>query len=258
MSEHIVLDPDKEFRVSANLCALGIMTKAPEAGKVKTRLTPPLIPEEAAALNICFLRDLAGSISQAYLGSSARGVGVYTPLGSELLYGNILPKDFFLMPQRGHEFGERLIFAAEDLFKVGFESVCLINSDSPTVPPSSFVEAANELAKTGERIVLGPSDDGGYYLIGLKKLHKGLFEEIDWSTERVFDQTMRQASEIGVEVHQLAYGFDVDDRAMIGRLCEELLGPEARSPSNIAPNTRKFLSEIVEREGRDRIWPQTK
>jgi uncharacterized protein len=258
MSEHVVLNPHREFRVPPNLCALGIMTKAPQAGKVKTRLVPPLTPEEAAELNICCLRDLAGSISQACLESSAQGVGVYTPIGADSAYENILPKDFFLMPQRGDEFGERLIFAAEDLFTAGFQSVCLINSDSPTVPPSSFVEAANELAKAGDRIVLGPSEDGGYYLIGLNKPHKGLFEEIDWSTERVFDQTMQHASKIGVEVHQLPYGFDVDDRATLGRLCEELFGPKARSPRNIAPNTRKFLSEIVRREGRDRIWPETK
>src|SRR6267378_152514 len=186
MSEHGVLNPRREIQVPPNLCALGIMTKAPQPGKVKTRLVPPLSPEEAAELNICFLCDLAGSISQACLESSAQGVGVYTPLGSESVYESILPKDFFLMAQRGHEFGQRLIFAVGDLFKVGFASVCLINSDSPTVPASSFVEAANELAKAGDRIVLGPSEDGGYYLIGLKKLHQGLFEEIDWSTERVF------------------------------------------------------------------------
>ena len=258
MSEHVVLNSHTEFRVPPHLSALGIMTKAPQAGKVKTRLVPPLTPEEAAELNICCLRDLAGSISQACLESSAQGVGVYTPLGSESVYERILPKHFFLVPQRGDEFGERLIFAAEDLFEVGFASVCLINSDSPTVPASSFVEAANELAKAGDRIVLGPSEDGGYYLIGLKKLHQGLFEEIDWSTERVFDQTMQHASKIGVEVHQLPYGFDVDDRATLARLCEELLSHESRSPRNMTPNTHKFLSEIVEREGRDRIWPKTK
>jgi len=234
------------------------MTKVPQPGKVKTRLVPPLSLEEAAELNICFLRDLAGSTSQACLESSAQGVGVYTPIGAESAYESILPRNFLLIPQRGHEFGERLIFAAEDLFTVGFESVCLINSDSPTVPASSFVEAANELAKAGDRIVLGPSEDGGYYLIGLKKLHQGLFEEIDWSTERVFDQTMQHASEIDVEVHQLPCGFDVDDRATLARLCEELLGPEARSSSNMAPNTRRFLREIVRRDGRDRIWPKTK
>ena len=186
--------------------------------------------------------------------TSACGVGIYTPAGAEATYESILPTAFFLMPQRDKAFGERLIFAAEDLFKVGFESVCLINSDSPTVSTSSFVEAANQLAKAGERIVLGPSDDGGYYLIGIKKLHRRLFENIDWSTERVFTQTRKRASEIGVEVHQLPHGFDVDDRATLHRLCHELLGEKPRSTPDTAPATRKFLSEIIEREGRARIW----
>src|SRR6266403_3504029 len=258
MSEHAVLNPRGEFRVPPNLCAFGIMTKAPHPGKVKTRLIPPLSLEEAAELNICFLRDLAGSTWQACLKSSAQGVGVYTPIGAESAYENILPRDFFLIPQRGHEFGERLIFAAEDLFTVGFESVCLINSDSPTVPASSFVEAANELAKAGDRIALGPSDDGGYYLLGLKKLHISLFQDIAWSTECVFDQTKRRAAAIGLDVYELPGGFDVDDRATLARLCEELIGDESRSLRNMAPNTHRFLSEIVEREGRDRIWPKTK
>src|SRR4051794_9707116 len=191
---HTVLDPAFGKVIPSKRCALGIMTKAPEPGKVKTRLTPPLTPEEAAEINKCFLRDLAQAITLAGETSPGMGVGVYTPRGSELTYADILPPGFVLLPQRGTDFGERQTCAAEDLFSVGFESVCLINSDSPTVPSSSFAMAANELAKTGERIVLGPSDDGGYYLIGLKKLNRTLFEEIDWSTERVFEQTMRQAA----------------------------------------------------------------
>jgi glycosyltransferase A (GT-A) superfamily protein (DUF2064 family) len=103
-------------------------------------------------------------------------------------------------------------------------------------------------------VVLGPSDDGGYYLIGLKQMHHRLFEEIDWSTERVLAQTLKRAAEIGVEVHQLPSGFDVDDRASLRRLCDELLGVKTGSASDVAPNARKFLSDIVEREGRDRIW----
>ena len=232
------------------------MTKAPEAGKVKTRLTPPLTSEEAATLNICFLRDLAESIATTTEQTSARGVGIYTPADAEAVYENILPEDFFLLPQRGNDFGERLTFAAEDLFKVGFESVCLINSDSPTVAASIFIEAARELAKPGDRTVLGPSEDGGYYLIGLKQVHRRLFEEIDWSTENVFKQTLHRASEVGVKVHKLPIGFDIDDGATLRRLCDELLGKTQEMSSRIAPNTQKFLSEIVRREGRNRIWPR--
>jgi uncharacterized protein len=231
------------------------MTKAPQAGKVKTRLTPPLAAEESAELNSCFLRDLSRSIRLASLQSPSLGVGIYTPIGAESAYANILPDDFFLIPQRGDSFGERLAYATEDLLKVGFESVCLINSDSPTVPASSFIEAAKELAKPGDRFVLGPSDDGGYYLVGLKQLHRRIFEEIDWSTERVFNQTMERAAELDVNVHVLPPAFDVDDRATLRRLCDELLGRGTRSVRGVAPATQKFLSTIVDREGRERIWP---
>lgn len=230
------------------------MTKAPVAGKVKTRLTPPLTSEEAAAINICFLRDLSRSISLARKRSTVQGVGIYTPIGSEAVYENILPPDFFLLAQRGENFGARLIFAAEDLFKAGFESVCLINSDSPTVPMSIFAEAANVLAKPGDRVVLGPSDDGGYYLIGLKNIHRRLFEEITWSTDIVLEQTKARADEIGMKVHELPSGLDIDDRAALRRLCEELLGNKAAP--DVAPNTRKFLSAIIDQEGRQRIWPK--
>ena len=253
MGQHKRLDPSKPKQLAGGFCALGIMTKAPESGKVKTRLTPPLTPEESAGLNKCFLRDIARSIEAAALESPARGVGVYTPVGAELAYAEILPADFLLLAQRGNDFGERLLLAAEDLFKIGFASVCLINSDSPTVAASSFVEAARILAEPADRVVLGPSDDGGYYLIGLKTLHQRLFEEIEWSTERVLEQTTARARELGLKVHLLPNGFDVDDAATLHRLCEEVLGVNARKGT--APNTQSFLAQIVEREGRHRIWP---
>ena len=255
MSRHQVLNPAMPAQLPSRLCALGIMTKAPQAGKVKTRLTPPLTPEEAAELNVCFLRDLGQSIHLASMQSPARGVGVYTPVGAESVYENVLPDSFALIPQHGNGFGERLAFATEDLFRVGFESVCLINSDSPTVSASSFAEAANELAKPGDRIVLGPAADGGYYLIGLKRIQHRIFEEIDWSTERVLAQTLERAAEIDIAVHLLSQGFDVDDRATLRRLCDELLGEGGSVSNDVAATTREFLQEIIAREGRGRIWP---
>jgi rSAM/selenodomain-associated transferase 1 len=255
MSRHQVLNPAMPSQLSSRLCALGIMTKAPQAGKVKTRLTPPLTAQEAAGLNMCFLRDLGRSISVASMESPALGIGIYTPVGTEGVYGDVLPEGFFLIPQRGVRFGERLALAGEDLFKVGFESVCLINSDSPTVPASNFTQAVNELAKSGDRIVLGPSDDGGYYLIGLGQMHRRLFEEIDWSTKHVLTQTIDRAAEIGVHVHLLPHGFDVDDRATLRRLCDELLGEGGSVSNDVAATTREFLQKIITREGRERLGP---
>lgn len=237
---HALLDPQTSAKLPPNLCALAIMTKVPVPGKVKTRLSPPLTPEQAAELNTCFLRDISMSILRAITMSPARGVGVYTG-GPASAYEHVLPNEFFLLPQRGESFTERLVFAAEDLFAVGFASVCLINSDSPSVPPENFAEAVLELADPRDRVILGPSDDGGYYLIGIKHMHRRLFEDIDWSTERVAQQTRERASEIGLNVHELGVGRDVDDRAGLIELAREL---SARSTTSIAPSTREFLQNI--------------
>ena len=251
---HRVLEPIAGPQVAPGLCALAVMTKAPRAGKVKTRLSPPLTPEEAAALNICFLRDTAAAISAA-TANGARGIGVYTPVGAEDAYADILPQRFELVPQRGDLFGERLTLAAEDLLQLGFAGVCLIDSDSPTVPDSAYRDAVRRLAEPGDRMVIGPSDDGGYYLIGLKAAHWRVFEEIDWSTERVFEQTVARAEEIGLAVEQLPTWYDVDDRATLRRLCDELLGGQNGAGYH-APATTAFLKNVIEHEGRERIWPE--
>ena len=257
---HRVVDPDRAAKKFGGCSALALMTKAPRAGEVKTRLVPPLTNEEAAQLNRCFLQDTGAAISVCCGGltvpnsdrSIVCGIAVYTPVGAESDYANILPADFSLLPQRGEDFGERLYFAAEDLFRCGFEAVCLIDSDSPTIPTENFTKAIELLSLPGDRIILGPCDDGGYYLIGLKQLYREVFERIDWSTEQVFEQTRQRATQIGVRVDELPRGFDVDNRAALHRLCDELLGDNARD--NIAPRTKEFLRELIARDGRERIW----
>jgi rSAM/selenodomain-associated transferase 1 len=253
---HPVLDPSSGRQVPAGLCALGVMTKAPRPGRVKTRLSPPLSPEEAAALNTCFLRDTTRAIQSTAAEGDARGIAVYTPVGEESAYADILPPEFVLVPQRGDAFGERLLLATGDVLDLGFEAVCLIDSDSPTVPQHAYADAVRLLLQAGDRIVLGPVDDGGYYLIGLKAAHRHVFEDIDWSTERVFSQTIERATEIGLAVELLPTWYDVDDRTTLQRLCDELLGGEA-SAGYHAPETRQFLENVIASEGRDRIWPRS-
>ncbi len=242
MKSFRIFDPKLERPVSPGSCALAVMTKAPQAGRVKTRLVPPLTPEDAAELNKCFLHDTATAISDACTGHVC-GVAVYTPVGAESLYENILPPGFSLLPQRGDGFGERLNFATEDLFNCGFESVCLIDSDSPTVPTKVFAEAAELLKESDDCVVLGPSDDGGYYLIGIKKPHRELFENIDWSTDRVFEQTKQRAAGLGIDIKLLPSGYDIDDAAGLTRLRGELLAENA--PEGLARCTREFLRELV-------------
>jgi rSAM/selenodomain-associated transferase 1 len=253
---HRVLDPSKPAQLPDDLCALAVMTKAPQAGKVKTRLTPPLSSEEAAALNTCFLRDTAAAIAKTAKNGKARGIAVYTPVGAEAAYAGILPDEFELVPQRGDAFGERLVCATEDLLRLGFASLCLIDSDSPTVPEQAFAEAVDFLSQANDALVLGPSDDGGYYLIGLKKMHRELFDGIDWSTERVLEQTIQRAREIDLPMHLLPTWYDVDDRETLKRLCHELFGANGSARAGYpAPATRQFLDELLQREGRERVWP---
>jgi glycosyltransferase A (GT-A) superfamily protein (DUF2064 family) len=139
--------------------------------------------------------------------------------------------------------------AARDLFDAGYASVCLVNGDSPTLPTERLVQAARHLRQPGDRVVLGLAADGGYYLIGMKQFHERLFEEIDWSTERVYRQTIMRAGEIGLPVAGLAEWYDVDDEATLGLLARELLGgPNAAGDYDggyAAPRTAAFLEKLA-------------
>ena len=230
-------------------CALAVMAKAPLAGSVKTRLVPPLTPQEAAALNTCFLRDMAETIARV-----SAGVGrfvAYTPVGAEAAFAGLLPAGFRLLPQRGDDLGHRLLNAAADLLAEGYESLCLINSDSPTLPLAVLNAAIELLAPPGDRVVLGRSDDGGYYLIGLKDAHPHLFERIAWSTGEVLADTVERAARLRLEVKLLPAWYDVDDEASLRRLCEELLpSASAREAEgglrgDDAPHTREYLERLL-------------
>src|SRR5512132_1474678 len=117
----------------ASRCGLALMAKVPFAGAVKTRLTPPLTPEEAAILSACFLRDMTMNVASLNT-YGTEGVVLYTPADAESLLRDLLPNSFRLYAQRVETLGGRLINAATELLSNEFESVCLINSDSPTLP----------------------------------------------------------------------------------------------------------------------------
>jgi uncharacterized protein len=251
-----VLHPANPLAARATQCALAVMAKAPRSGKVKTRLAPPLTLDQSAAINICFLQDTTENIAAVVATGQAAGIISYTPVGDEALFDNLLPADFALIPQRGEGFGERLLATAEDLFACGYGSVCLIDSDSPTVPSAAFEQAIAELARPGDRIVLGPSRDGGYYLIGLKRAHPKLFANITWSTSTVFAETIDAAKAANLEVVILPLWYDVDDAATLDILKAELIHntppPFTTIPGYEAKHTRDFLRKLVQ-QGSDRL-----
>lgn len=244
------------MREPSNVYALGLMAKAPLAGEVKTRLVPPLTAAEAAALNVCFLRDMTANVKTITETEPATGLVVYTPAGSEFAFDGLLPDGFELLAQRGNSLGERLCNATDDLLRAGHTGVVLINSDSPTLPRSLLIRAVDLLARDGDRVVLGAAEDGGYYLIGLKHAHANLFNGIAWSTSNVLTLTQQRAAEIDLPVELLPPWYDVDDAETLDRLCQELFFSPSLNGAYPAPHTRAFLETIIRDEGWQRLAPR--
>jgi uncharacterized protein len=228
------------------------MAKASVAGTVKTRLVPPLTFEEAAELNSCCLRDIAANIIEAAARAPIEGFAAYYPLGSERFFKDVLPSGFALLPPKEPTIGRSLVHAARDLFAAGYGSICLVNADSPTLPTDLLIQTVRRLQAPGDRVVLGPAADGGYYLIGLKQFHVRLFQDIDWSTERVYRQTIARADEIGLAVTALPEWYDVDDWQSLAVLGRDLLlagSATGRRRGYRAPSTTAFLERLAAADG---------
>jgi rSAM/selenodomain-associated transferase 1 len=212
--------------LTASTCGIAFMAKASAPGRAKTRLVPPLTFDEAAALNTAFLQDVADNVLLAARLSAPQagiaGYAAYGPPGSEDFFCRTLPAAIGLIGAWLPNFGDCLLHTIGEIFARGHRSAVVLNADSPTLPTALLIETAEALARPGDRAVLGPSSDGGYYLLGLKAAHRHMFEDIAWSTERVAEQTLERAREINLEVHRLPVWYDVDDVDGLRRLHAEL------------------------------------
>jgi len=215
---------------SGGSCGIAFMAKASAPGRTKTRLVPPLTFDEAADLNTAFLQDIAENLLLASRHTSRQaaiaGYAAYGPPGSEDFFRTILPESIGLLGAWLPNFGDCLFHTIGELLRRGHDSAVVLNADSPTLPTAFLVETADVLARPGDRAVLGPSTDGGYYLLGLKTARRRMFEDIAWSTERVAEQTLERAREIDLEVHMLPAWYDVDNMDDLRRLHGELCGSE--------------------------------
>ena len=217
-------------------CGIAVMAKASLPGKTKTRLVPPLTFEEAAAFNTAFLRDVADNIAAAGRAAPIDCYMAYGPPGAGAFFESNFPPSIGLIESWHPNFGDCLFVAIDQVLARGHAGAVVLNSDSPTLPPELLVETARALAQPGDRAVLGPSSDGGYYLLGLKAPHRRLFEDVAWSTEEVARQTRERAAEIGLEMHVLPEWYDVDDVASLQTLRGELIdGRPFASHSSPAP-----------------------
>src|SRR5215204_5831743 len=206
------------------------MAKASQPGRTKTRLVPPLTLDEAAAFNTAFLKDVSANLQAAARANRIHGYWAFGPPGSEIFFRQTLPREMGLIEAWHPNFGDCLFTAITELLAAGHRSAVVLNSDSPTLPTSLLIEAADVLARPGDRVVIGPSCDGGYYLLGIKREHRRLFDQIDWSTDRVKRQSVERAQEIGLEVYELPCWYDVDDVGALRMLHAELFGGRSFNP----------------------------
>jgi uncharacterized protein len=240
-------------------CAMGIMIKTPRNGFSKTRLAPPLSSEEAASMSRCFVKDTSATIEAlSHEDPFVVGVAIYTPVGSEADLAELLPPGFKMIAQREADFGTRLLGATRDLFSVGFAAVCLVNSDSPTLPFHYLRDLTTLLKEPKDRIVIGPSLDGGYYALGQRQAHPRLFADVTWNTDRVYGETVERSKEISLPAITLPVWYDVDDQFSLSRLLSELFPERANETvpkGSPALYTKEFLRQILVGEGTGRIWP---
>jgi len=234
-------------------CAIGVMAKSPRPGHSKTRLCPPLRPEQAALLSAAFLRDTTENIAAAALSAPIVGYAAYAPSGTEealaphLASGTsrVLADGSTPVPQGVEGFGRCLLHAIQQLFAAGHTAACVLSSDTPTLPTDILVSAATALLACDERrVVMGACDDGGYYLLGMRLPHARLFADIAWSSSSVAATTRTRAAVLGLDLVELPIWYDIDDAAALERLARV-------NDGYAAPWTRRALPTL----GLDTLTP---
>jgi len=214
--------------------AVAIMAKAPRPGTVKTRLCPPLLATEAAALYRCFLLDKIAAVGGLV---DTRPVIAYTPADARPEF-DVLAPGFAFVAQDGPDLGARLHATLAGLLAAGHAGAIAVDSDTPTLPSGFLQQAVDCLSRPGPDVVLGPTEDGGYYLIGIRAPHRELFETMPWSTSDVLEITRRRADAAGLRALCLPSWFDVDTPDDLERLRAML----AAANDTTASETRRFLT----------------
>jgi len=211
------------------------MAKVPEPGFVKTRLQPYLSPQQSAELATALLADAevkAGSVS-------ANTIVAFTPPEKRNYLVTMLHHRHLLIEQEGEDLGSRMHNAFERAFEMGFESVLIIGTDSPTVP-ESLLPSAYEKLDSGSDAVLGPANDGGFYLIGLNRPDARIFENVEWSSEEVFEQTAANIGRLGLNLGLLPVHTDLDSTKDLIAVRAILAGNPGLSPSTAMWLRRHF------------------
>lgn len=216
--------------------AIIVMAKVPRAGMVKTRLRPFLSDAQCAELAVCFLKDTVAKAAQI----TSNIIVAFSPAEDRKEIAALLPLDIILIEQKGLNLGEKLASAIRGSENRGFNPVITIGTDSPTLPLNILRSAVESFHNSKTDLVLGASSDGGYYLIGMRKLIDELFENIAWSSESVYRETVENARRSGIKnLRELPVWYDVDYPAELIRLQNEVAADEGLR--EIIPETFQWL-----------------
>jgi uncharacterized protein len=217
-----------------NKAVFVVVAKAPVAGKVKTRLCPPLTYEAAARLYTGFLLDTLELVQNELTNADVR---IVCPSQADADgIAAIVPGMEFVV-QNSEGLTAALTEAFANCLNAGFSKVFCLSSDNPTLPAAYLEEAITALDDYD--LVLGPSDDGGYYLLGAKKLYPALFENMVWSTDKVLDETIARARTADLTCHLLPLWYDLDTGVELARFIESL----QNEPPQRACHTRRALAQ---------------
>ena len=211
---------------------IAIMARAPSS-RGKSRLIRDLGTHDGAGLRLALLRDTIESVS-ALAGEKAV---LYTPPDREAEIRAVMPFQATFLPQRGSTLGERMREGARDLLTSGFDGVVLIGSDLPTLPSAHVSAALSILSRRSEVLVLGPAEDGGYYLIGLTQPRPEFFDNIPWGTPLVLQRTREAAEALGIPVETIPPWYDVDSASDLRRVSRL-----SQQPDGAARHTRAWLA----------------
>lgn len=219
---------------------LVVVAKAPVAGEVKTRLVPHFTAAEAADLFRCFLQDRIKEMSRL------KGIDLavaFTPADAKTTFAGMAGNGFQLFAQEGENLGQRLSNIFIDQLALGYDAVSIIDSDTPDLP-AAIVEQSFQILVSGEAdAVYGPCDDGGYYLVGMRRPHPELFADIPWSTRSVLKITLERAHALGIKTKLLPGWNDLDT---VEDLVDYYLRHKSKPPDQhrAGNNTFNYLSQI--------------
>jgi len=202
---------------------IGLMCKAPRPGTSKTRLARDVGSVRAAELSKAFLIDAIATLRAASTETSARPFCFYTPDNAKEEVRTLTGTDIPLIQQDDGDLGAVMFSVLRRILQECPNGAALMGTDLPSLPSRLVSAAIKELSTPGIDAVYGPSEDGGYYLVAIKgEATRPLFEEIDWSTPTVMQETRKRAEALGLHILELDPWYDVDDIIGLSRLIMDL------------------------------------